>query len=536
MDALPEMMPGTKLYCRRSEVEKRHIVATSLGPTVRGACLPHPDPSDTDTARAGLIKRFARQPPSIDKAMLEKLRRFVRKWLASNLRPLDSTSDTTQEKWLENSNYPEWRKVELKEARDRREETGWLRKYEKVKSFIKDEHYSELKHARWINARSDEYKCETGPYFKLIEDQLYKHPAFIKHVPVPDRPNFVRDYLEIPGARYIATDYTAFESLFVPEIQMAMEMQLYKYMWKYLPEGKRIYNMVRRVQAGVNHCSYKWIDVVIRGKRMSGEMCTSLGNGFSNLMMMLFTCEEVGARNVLGCVEGDDGLFRMEGPLPTAKDFERIGMIIKLEVHENINTASFCGMIFDTEDQIIVTDPIGQMCRFGWTSARYKFSKNRTLLRLLRSKALSMLYSYPGCPILHSLARYGLRSTGDVERADLKRSDVTWWDRERRKMMERTEFSRVFNKKPTYGARLLVEQKYGVRIEDQISLESYLDGLDTVCELSHPVLDDLVPTCWQLYFNQYCFYAPKSNESEYPGPWPTLKGHDPPWRADMGKT
>lgn len=148
--------------------------------------MPHPDPSDRATMKAGVLKRFLMKPPKSDPAKRIRLRKFVANWLKNNLVPLSPDSDITVETWIEKTNYPRWRKEQLldkwKKIVDRRDP-----KHFRVKSFMKDETYPEYKHARAINSRSDEFKTLVGPIFKLIEKELFKLDWFIKKVPVKDR-------------------------------------------------------------------------------------------------------------------------------------------------------------------------------------------------------------------------------------------------------------------------------------------------------------------------------------------------------------
>lgn len=532
LDKLPEVSDGTKITQRPSDVETRAPVAVSLGCHVRGVCLPHPDLQDSDTMRAGITKRFARKPPTADPGMLGRLKVFVRDWLKANMTPLDRDTDVSFETWIAGTNYPEWRRAELRECWERYQVDHWNAKIAKVKCFAKDEFYGEYKHARGICSRSDTYKCITGPYYKCIEEVLYDRPEFIKHVPVKDRPKYVRDLLEREGSRYMATDYTSFEALFTPELMDAVEMQLYEYMLEHVLDGSSVLRMVRSVQLGINTCDFKYVTVKIPGKRMSGEMCTSLGNGFSNLMLMLFMCSEVGTRNVMGCVEGDDGLFRGDGPFPSGKDFERLGLIIKLEVHDQINTASFCGMIFDTSDFIIVTDVMSQLARFGWSSGKYSFVPQRILRRLLRSKALSMAYSYPGCPVLHALAKYGLRVTKDQRHANVSKYADGWWGREKERTQSEMALDDVLAVEPTMGARLLVERKYNLSVEDQLAIESYLTSLDRLTVLDDPVILANCHPHWEHYAAAYVWESVCEQQAASRfGDWPRMRGHVPAWSA-----
>lgn len=499
----------------------------SLGVDVKGHCLPHPDLNDSTTMRAGAQARFCRRPPIADPAVLQRFRTFVQNWLTQNLVPLGRDTDVSFDTWLDGTNYPMWRKDELRSVHQDYLEKGWTRDIALVKTFIKAEQYAAgYKHARCINSRSDKYKCLVGPYMKVIENVLYDTKWFIKHIPVAERPAFVKKMLEREGVNYVATDYTAFESLFSPLFMDACEMQLYEYMLQYVEGGAATIDLIRRVQLGTNTCHGKYLTIKVRGKRMSGEMCTSLGNGFANLMAMLFTCQEIGSRNVAGCVEGDDGLFSMDGPTPTQADFARLGLIIKLEIHPNVNTASFCGMIFDTEDNIIISDVMSHLCRFGWTSARYAHSNDRVLLRLLRSKALSLLYSYPGCPVLWKLARYGLRVTQSVSKDDLSKYNDTWWKREMAELNSRVDFMDVWSRTPTIASRLLVEQKYGITVPDQLAMENYLDTLTSIQQLDHPTIDAYMHPDWGHYSSIYTVNVDVRGDLNEDA-WPRLAGFDP---------
>jgi len=331
---IPEIKPGTRFSSYRNwDRSVRPIVRSSLGCHVCRVALPHPDPSDPPTLEAGVRKRFAFNPPKAKPQILEDLRRFVQDFCRKHLIPLSPELDTGFETWLEKTPYPEWRKADL-----RRKHAELLalpngrEKYLKVKSFMKDECYTEYKHARGINSRTDEFKTMVGPIFKLIEEAVFKLDWFIKKVPVKDRPAYIMERLFCVSGRYFETDYTAFESLFVAELMDCCEMELYKYMVSELPGGDEFISLITKALLGENECSFKFFTVWVQATRMSGEMCTSLGNGFSNLMFFLFLCWRKGSR-CTGVVEGDDGLFRVDGPAPTASDFRDLGLVIKMKEH-----------------------------------------------------------------------------------------------------------------------------------------------------------------------------------------------------------
>jgi hypothetical protein len=492
-------------------------VETSLGPVLLGAAMPHPDPHDPLTTLTGVCKRFAIRPPEPNVQLLDELGSFVDEWLRKNLVPLDPATDVTVETWLSRTNYPKWRREELL-TKWYKMATAWEKRYWAVKSFMKLETYLEWKYARAINSRTDEFKCSVGPIFKAIEEALYKHPAFIKHVPVAERPRYITEMLYRESGVYLQSDYTAFEALFSKEVMEKVEFKLYEYMTSKLPGGPEFMRLVRTVLGGLNWCEFRDFIVTVVGTRMSGEMCTSLGNGFANLMFMLFMLHKKGCTDVAGVVEGDDGLFVCRGTPPTGKDFEDLGLIIKLETYSNLAEASFCGMVFDPEDKLTVMDPREVLASFGWASGRYARSGKKTLSALLRCKALSLAHQYPGCPVITALSRYGLRVTRHVKRVQMyrvlnSRKAMSGWERDQLMDALRDE-ARIEHIEPPVNTRLLVERLYGITVEQQYYLEKLLDSKQDL----NPINDDLlVSGCPQSWKDYWATYVGEAQDERRPG-------------------
>jgi len=340
-------------------------------------------------------------------------------------------------------------------------------------------------------------KVILGPVFKAIEERVFSLDWFIKKVPVHLRPDYVMRRMYREGAKYYSTDYTAFESLFTKEVMENCEFVLYDYMLQHHPQGDEYKALIHDVLSGKNHCQFKYFTVDVEATRMSGEMNTSLGNGFSNLMFMLFLAEENGCTDVTGVVEGDDGLFTMKGKCPTTKDFEKLGLVIKMEEHDSISTASFCGIVHSEEDRSILTNPIDLILNFGYASGRYAGANKRTILKLLRAKSLSMIYQYPGCPMVNTLALYGLKMTHNINiKSLLSGNHFDEW--EKSKLIQAVNFYEN-NKKhidtivtTTTSSRLLVEKLYGIPIETQVAFENYIEGLETLQMIR---FDRLLPYC-----------------------------------------
>lgn len=498
----PEVKSDTKIVVRTVTEDNHRVPAmVSLGCHVGGYAPPHADPSDQKTMIAGCCKRFAREIPKMTDKHKEGLAKFTRQFVEDHFVPLSTDSDVSVESWLEKTSYPAWRSEELSLLW--KERSGILEKKDFIcKSFMKDETYGQaFKHARGINARSDMFKCAVGPIFKLIEKEVFKHPAFIKYVPVHERPAYIMDRLYAEDTKYVATDYTAYESHFTRDVMENCEFILYEHMTKYLPGGAEFMALCRDVIAGSNVAQYKTFDVFVSATRMSGEMNTSLGNGFANLMLFMYACNCVGSECV-GVIEGDDGLNRVKGPIPTTELFEEMGFTIKLDVHDQIETASFCGILFDTVDLVNVTDPRSLLLDFGWAGTSYTPCKRKRHLELLRAKSLSYLHQYSGCPIAQELALYGLRITKhiDLTRFITKSRNLGHWQRE--KLIQALERPGVARPVPQ-RTRALVEQLYGVDIAMQLSIEKYLSQLNHVQELWHWTFQFMFTRETMIYWDNY---------------------------------
>lgn len=520
----------------------RRPVAVSLGPHWEGVAMPHPDCWDTLTAQAGVVKRLAFRPPPPNKNLLKLFRVFCRRWAKNKLVPLQATEDTTVEAWLASTNYPEWRKADLRKKWAKIEKMTNLKKmHTVVKSFMKDEFYGEWKHGRGINSRTDEFKCAVGPIFKLIEKAVFKNKHFIKFVPVAMRPHVIAARLFRVGQKFVTTDYSSFESLFTSEMMEACEFELYGWMTQNLPEGDLFMKLVRQVLGGKNQCHWKDFIVEVLATRMSGEMCTSLGNGFSNLMLALFlaivadhlgpdpTDQQVDdwASGILllpeddelmkvldpddevdGFVEGDDGVFSFAGNIPATPLYSKLGMVVKLEVHENLSTASFCGIVFDERDQRNLTDPLEVLAKFGYANNRYLRVGQKKSLMLLRCKALSLAHQYPGSPIIQSLAFYGLRVSAPVQhyvKGWVQRggpAGISMWERDQLiKAIEEQDSIRPAE--IGYGSRTLVEKLWRIPPHVQMAVESTLDAKCDLLPLNLPDLAAHVPHAWTKMWDAY---------------------------------
>jgi len=489
-----------------NHLNQRRPMSTNL-PLFFKVSPPRADDGHTISNIASMAKRFGGKTPPLNRAYKREFKRFVRLWLKRNLQPLTNADLPSFDEWLDSTPYSNSRKAELR--------TRWLnagcrltrKNARRVNSFIKDETYPEWKYPRWINSRCDIAKCYFGPAVAAVSSRVFALPEFIKTVPVPDRPMVIKEYLNSPGSEYIYTDYTSYEAHFTQEIMEITQFELFRYMLKDC-NMKEWLTMYEETMGGFNFISSKYLEFIIHATRMSGEMDTSLSNGFANLMVFLFLAFKNGAIEVIGFVEGDDGLFRVVPSLatPTAEQFEEMGFTIKIGKTDKLSEASFCGQVYDMEDLIVVTDPLEMLARVGWTNKRYVQAKEATRMALLRARGYSLVYQYNGSPILAGLGYRILELTSGVTVDEKLISSFDQWEQQKLRMAVK---NLPLPKEIGDNTRNLVERLYGVTTSDQVRMEREILQMNLG---GHDLPDYLpIPAQWKEYYDRYSYHRNDSD-------------------------
>lgn len=516
-----EVKPSFGLRLRPEHLrlaQVRRPVAVSLGPTI--TALPKPDLGDGLTLVGGVMKRFAFRPPTPKPGKLDKLREFVRQICRDRLIPLPQTTDVSVDRWLERANYPAWRKDELREVYHTVVEFGPATVAQaKISCFMKDEGYLTFKQARAINARQDEMKVRFGPIFKQIEKRVYKMEEFIKHVPVADRAKYIAEHLRREGVEYLCSDFVSYESLFTSGLMGACERELYDYMTSALPEHDEFMKYFDKFIMGRNYLKNKYFSANIDATRMSGEMCTSLGNGWTTMCVFYFVCKEKGFEQVRLVVEGDDNAASGQGVAPTVQDFADLGMVIELEKYKTFSEMSFCGLVFDEAELEVVTDPRKVLASFAWTSREYVNARTSKLKSLLRCKGLSLKYQYPACPVVSSLADYILRETSGVDvRNVLESRSIGTWQRD----LLRLALAAPIHSRPVGpGSRDLVERLFNIPLGTQLKLEEFFDARVGLEPITEHWIQDIMPQAWLNYHTLYTHDHSVGTSGDAGFWWPT---------------
>lgn len=405
-----------------SNLPHRPVVSRSLGPNFGGAAFPKPDYSHGPSVAHGARKRFLSDNGPQPRDFIDKLRAFTSEFCQKHFKPFESGETFDFDIWLSKTNYSESRKRQLRDAFAKVNEPGGLEnpKHKIVKSFVKDEAYPEYKYPRLINARVDEAKVQMGPFFKCVEEVVFKLPCFVKKIAVVDRPRYIYENVYQPGAYYFATDYSQFEAHFKRELMESVEFVLYEHMLKEHPKQNEIMSLLRLMLLEDNEIKGKLFTAKVNATRMSGEMNTSLGNGFSNMILMSYL-ESIGKlKNLKGVYEGDDGLSSSTIMPPDTAYLKSLGLNVKLELHESLETAKFCGLTFDPISYETISDPVPALLKFGWSKASYVHCGEKTARALVRSKAMSLYSEFAHCPILSVFAYNMIRLAGSRYTTDRK--------------------------------------------------------------------------------------------------------------------
>jgi len=431
------------------------------------------DSNDPDTVDCAFRQRLFRDLPDADEATMVRFKDFVSNYVRENI---PKAKVNSFDKWISSTSYSEQRKDELREAYDKlKGGRPTSQQASHIDTFVKTEFYPCYKHARMINSRSDAFKAWSGPRFKAIEKVVYNLPQFIKHTPVNERPAKVRS-LKQAGRHYYQTDFTAYESHFTAKLMDICECELYRWCLSDDRDAEFLCNTLKgknrmRTRTGVR--------ADIDARRMSGDMCTSLGNGFTNSMLTEFLVHEKGGK-LEGFVEGDDGLFSTDVHLD-GTDYANLGFTIKIEEVDDPCKASFCGMIFSESGEII-RDPRRFLMGFGWTSS-FIMAGNKIMEELQLAKSLSAIQETGQCPIVGKMARHAYLKTCHRH----PRFDPTSW-KDCNMAKQNFDLFSITEFQPKDDTRELFSEMYGISIPAQLEIEDAIDNddMDRVAILMPP--------------------------------------------------
>jgi len=449
------------------------------------------DREDKVNLECGFRKRLAPLMPLPDLKILEEIRIFVRKVCHAYLVPLKYRrwDKSFVGEWLSQiDHYNGQRKKQLLDAAERVVMNGLNECDYIIKAFVKNEFYECEKFIRWICSRLDTFKSYVGPYIKLAEREIFgKFSCFVKHMTPDEIALKLHDFKG--DKRKLETDYSSFESGFSPEYVDVVECELWRYMFQDNPEVlDAIMKVYYQDKNGVikprrELIKNKFCTMQVMGCRMSGEMWTSLANGFSNMINILFLAEKKGINIHHLLIEGDDGLTGLDSEAFSESDFEQLGFKIKIEYAKDMRDTFFCGICVDDEGNLVCS--IEQICRFPWSNAPCYFKCPRHVkIELLRAKAMSLFCLGRHTPIAGVLATQVIKLIG-LGKFRCPDAFSSW------KMQTLDRFTELFSTDKvhvTQSARFLFAHKYNISVELQLSIERFILSCHSLEELYIPMV------------------------------------------------
>jgi hypothetical protein len=496
----PGFKVGVAKYSKQARKERLPISRT-CSIFMRNQCKPIACPDDLESTVLGMAGRVGVDTPKMHSEICEALKKFTLGFCQEFLTPLDPSVDLSA-KWFEEMNQSKARKDELAAAELLVNTEGIdsdLRFLEAC-GFIKYESYDEYKLHRSIMATADEFKAYCGPIFHSIGDHVFHTcDEFIKTVPVSDRPEYILDRLAHELGKLLNGDATSYEAHFKRVLMESIEFVLYDYMVSLSPLLQERMERIKSVLSGPRKIKFKSVIIKLMAKRLSGEMNTSLGNGFTTMIITKFLAwlKEVIVPLV---AEGDDNLatWLHNCRAPTKEEYEALGWLMKVEEPKSVGLASLCGQVFEEGDKIVVCDPRAALADFGWLHKKYVNAGPAVRMQLMRSKALSMVHQYNRCPLLGAFGRrVEFLTRGVVIRKSIMNNFDTY---KREALIKAIKDPLPPVLEVPYTTRALVEYLYNIPVSMQLDYEKQFELLQLGSSFE-PLWPS--PPVWQQCWNDY---------------------------------
>lgn len=385
------------------------------------------------------------------------------------------TEEYDFERYLSNTSYSESRKEQLRKCLQKNFQTLTHTTY-RNNSFIKLESYPDYKPARSINSRADQFKVLTATFFDRIGRDFFHMEEAIKHIPENTRAQVVIDKAR-PYQHYMSTDFSRFETSFSPQILESCEFVLYDLynsdQFRHLSD----FNDYIKTSLLHNRCLFENYQVKTEGVRMSGDMCTSLGNSFTNLLLSQ-TFLDLSNCDGTQFVEGDDCLYMYNGDpnmlswVSTTVSYS-LGFNLKEVIQsDDLSDMTFLSSYYNAQYPYTLRDPIRSCVRSLWTF--HRLDTQKFLDSLLLARAIGNKVSQPGVPMINALSNYMIRQ---VPKDTVPRLFNTYF-REQYEWMFKDY--KLYSKEPDAISYAIVEQNFKIPISIQILFERCCDDDDLV--------------------------------------------------------
>lgn len=465
------------------EFRTRHANYMSLGPIYLGATYWTPDTKNVWNQIIGGMGRICIDTPSINDCLMAEYHCFVKilydlYLVPRNIQPMD------YDDFMDNHPYYTLEeKFKFKELNKIMEDATECQLFDSltVQSFLKLEFYDSKKKPRWINPRTDEFKSMVGNIVHTMDEVIYDcfSEFHVKHMNNSmRRDKLIRKFGKLAVT---TTDFTSWEATVKSELMNCTEIELLKRLFSDTVPAHKLAFIIY-AWTGIQTCvTTAGVKMHTEAQRQSGEVTTSGFNFLTDMTVTLFSyykqfflektmvqfISEM-SQLVPALFEGDDGIHRCGRGVLTADTYVQLGLIAKMEYHETLNTASFCGQVFSFEEDVVITNPIKVILKFGWANIKYYGIKNK--LPLIIAKAYSFAYQYMQCPIIYPVCKNIVDNY----------ADVAFNKQTLRKLIDPYKIEQIALGKQLppvnieLGARNFMAQVMGISESDQIAIEEEL--------------------------------------------------------------
>jgi len=361
----------------------------------------------------------------------------------------------------------------------------------RVSAFVKPEKWDiktfNTKPPRAIQGRQPRYGLELAKYLKPIEKKLYRlnsrrfpSEMIAKGMNQANRARCIMEkFSQIVDCVVVPIDASKFDA-HVSYDQLKVEHSIYKYCCRSKELAKLLQwqlNNVGRTSSGIKYR--------VRGRRMSGDMNTALGNCLLMVAMSIAMFRQLEITEFDIYDDGDDCLlFVSRKDLPNL--LANMGQQYLLMGHEVVAEKP-CFVLSDIEfcqTKLVMTTP-PQMIRdyrkvLSVATSSQKHFRNDGGFRVLKSTMQCEAVLNAGVPILQAYAHSWLRKLNNTKAAKLAHNESSYV-----RVMREVDTGIVLTplgveindpkiKPITHEARASFELAFGLEIEQQIVLEAML--------------------------------------------------------------
>lgn len=273
-----------------------------------------------------------------------------------------------------------------------------------INIFQKCENYPDIKEARAISPCSQEVKALLGGFIHLCDEHLIKTTNFFVKTMNPYKIQKKMREIASRWSCFMGSDYSSYEGSQDYDWLNNVELKLYKKLFANYPE---VYDYFRLPYENGHYFYYKHRKIGhLYGKRMSGDMQTSIGNGITNASIWLYTAFKHN-QGIEFLVEGDDAFLCSDSPLDTTI-VNSLGFDCKIDgPSHNYQDIMFLSMIcvdkYSYANFYKILDKIGVVKSLYFSQAASSNRQSKKLEDYLYTKAYCFLYMYPCTPILSTI-------------------------------------------------------------------------------------------------------------------------------------